>query len=55
MFINNRNENVRSIEDKARENRLMRPLSFPKEALSTYVDLREWMTPIENQRDMNTW
>jgi hypothetical protein len=41
--------------EKDKINRLMRPLSFPKQELSRTVDLREWMSPIEQQEDMNTW
>ena len=33
----------------------MRPYSLPNGNLSSYVDLRRWMTPVEHQQDMNTW
>jgi hypothetical protein len=54
-FINIGYKTNRSIDENRRDNRLMRPLSFPKERLSSYIDLRRWMTPIEHQQDMNTW
>jgi C1A family cysteine protease len=31
------------------------PDHFPSRLLPHYVDLRQWMTPIKDQRDMNTW
>ncbi|CAF1325235.1 unnamed protein product [Adineta ricciae] len=33
---------------------IMRPYSLPNGHLSSYVDLRRWMTPVEHQQDMNT-
>jgi hypothetical protein len=33
----------------------MRPLPLSNEGLSSYIDLRRWMTPVEEQQDMNTW
>jgi hypothetical protein len=43
------------VDGKRQANRLIRPISFPKEELSHTVDLRRWMSPIEEQGDMNTW
>jgi hypothetical protein len=53
--IKNEDEFVDSIDEKRKANRLIRPISFPKEELSRIVDLRRWMSPIEEQGDMNTW
>jgi hypothetical protein len=35
--------------------RQMRPLEFPLRRLPPYVDLRPWMTPVEDQGHMETW
>ncbi len=54
-FIGVGHRNDRVINDRRRDARVMRPMSFPRERLSTSVDLRRWMTPIEDQEDLNTW
>ena len=54
-FIGVGRRNDRTINDIHRDARVMRPMPFPRVRLSTSVDLRRWMTPIENQEDMNTW
>ena len=35
--------------------RQMRPALFPPQHLPLYVDLRRYMTPVENQGQMETW
>jgi hypothetical protein len=56
MFSNQRrNLNNRSVARKDKLNREMRIYSFPRERLSSYVDLRDSMTPIEHQGNMSTW
>lgn len=35
--------------------RPMRPLQFPDRRLPVQVDLRPYMTPVEDQEDMSTW
>ena len=35
--------------------RAMRPLQFPVNRLPQRVDLRRYMTPVEDQADMSTW
>jgi hypothetical protein len=54
-FIGVGRRNDRAKDDRYKEARAMRPLSFPRERLSTSVDLRRWMTPVEQQLEMNTW
>lgn len=48
-------ELVEFIDGKRPEQRLIRSISFPIERLSRAVDLRPYMSPIEEQGDMNTW
>jgi hypothetical protein len=43
------------VDGKRKENRPLRPISLPEEKLSRTVDLRRWMSPIEEQGDLNTW
>jgi len=50
-MFNNEHRN----EKKDQIKHLIRPISFPNEELSRIVDLREWMSPVEHQQDMNTW
>jgi len=50
-MFNNKHKN----EKRNEINRLIRPISFPNEELSRTVDLRQWMSPVEHQEDMNTW
>ena len=35
--------------------RQMRPLQFPAHHLPSRIDLRPYMTPVEDQADMSTW
>ena len=35
--------------------REMRLFQFPAKPLPPYVDLRRYMTPVEDQEDMSTW
>lgn len=35
--------------------RQMRPLQFPQRPLPSRIDLRPYMTPVEDQADMSTW
>ena len=35
--------------------RAMRPLQFPSSHLPPRVDLRPYLTPVEDQADMSTW
>ncbi len=35
--------------------RPIRAFEFPLESFPSYIDLRKWMTPIEDQQQMNTW
>jgi hypothetical protein len=35
--------------------RVMRPLQFQGNRLPSHVDLRRYMTPVEDQADMSTW
>lgn len=35
--------------------RAMRPFQFPPNRLPRRVDLRRYMTPVEDQADMSTW
>ncbi|UJR19839.1 hypothetical protein I4U23_022972 [Adineta vaga] len=51
---NNQFQNDHSTEPKRVVSRLMRPLALPKQHLVNSVDLRQWMSPIENQGDMYT-
>ncbi|CAF3498519.1 unnamed protein product [Rotaria socialis] len=53
-YFNFRRENRKAVDENDEINRVMRPISFPKQRLSRAVDLRPWMTHIEYQRDMNT-
>ena len=48
-------QNRKAVDENDASNRVMRPISFPKQRLSRSVDLRPWMTHIEYQGDMNTW
>jgi hypothetical protein len=50
-----KNEYNNKNDEKDEVDRRMRPMSFGREELSDHVDLREWMSPIEYQEDMNTW
>ena len=54
-FIAASRRNDRAKDDRYKDARAMRPLSFPRGKLSTVVDLRKWMTPVEQQLEMNTW
>lgn len=45
----------RSVDEKERAQRQMRPISFPNDHLSRRVDLRRYMSDIEVQGDMSTW
>lgn len=47
--------NERSVDEKQRSERHMRPISFPNDHLSHHVDLRRYMSHIEEQGDMSTW
>ncbi len=49
-MFNNKHKN-----GKHQVNRSMRPISFPNEKLPRIVDLRQWMPPIDQQYEMNTW
>lgn len=42
-------------EEKDQREREVRPMVFPKTDIPPYVDLRKWMSPIEQQSEMNTW
>ncbi|UJR21067.1 hypothetical protein I4U23_024167 [Adineta vaga] len=44
----------RKDEDRYKQVPSMRSYSFPNKPLSSRIDLRRWMTPIEHQQDMNT-
>ena len=44
-----------SEDHRDRLTRPMRPLSFPADHLPTAVNLRRWMTPVEQQLDINAW
>jgi len=48
---------VQTKGDKLRSarRRQMRPLQFPLQPLPPYVDLRPWMTPVEDQGQMESW
>jgi hypothetical protein len=35
--------------------RQMRPLQFPARTLPPRIDLRRFMSPVEDQADMSTW
>jgi hypothetical protein len=35
--------------------RPMRPLQFPGSTIPAHIDLRPYMTPVEDQADMSTW
>ncbi len=37
------------------DSRQMRPLQFPANQLPPRIDLRPYMTPVEDQADMSTW
>jgi len=50
----NKHKNDGLIDKKDTDNP-MRIYSFPIEPLLPSVDLRQWMTPIEHQKDMQTW
>lgn len=45
----------RFVDRKRHGQREMRPISFPSNNLPRYVDLRRYMSDIEEQGDMNTW
>lgn len=33
----------------------VRPYFFPENRLAPYVDLRAWMTPVQDQEETNAW
>ena len=45
----------RFLDRRRHAQREMRPISFPSDHLSRHVDLRRYMSDIEEQGDMNTW
>ena len=49
------NKRPKFVNDKGRELRVMRPLSFPRQHLPDRIDLRPWMPPVDHQADMETW
>ena len=51
-----RREHDERMLDRRRNDQVgMRPISFPSDYLSRRVDLRRYMSDIEEQGDMNTW
>ena len=48
-------EHANFLDRKRNKERPLRALSFPKEDLSRAVDLRRWMSPVEEQGNFNTW
>ncbi len=48
-------ELVDSVDGQRKVNRFMQPIALSTENLSRVVDLRQWMSPVEQQGDMNTW
>ncbi|CAF3142912.1 unnamed protein product, partial [Rotaria sp. Silwood2] len=49
-----RNRSFQPVADrdmKRRRYRLMRLCQFPTQSLPSHIDLRRWMTPVENQQD----
>ena len=40
--------------DKAKHS-AMRQLRFPSKTLTSHVDLRPWMSPVENQKSFSAW
>ncbi|UJR24669.1 hypothetical protein I4U23_006042 [Adineta vaga] len=49
----NRHRRIESNKRRDEHNHIMRPISFPREQLSSSVNLRPWMTPVEQQLDIN--
>jgi hypothetical protein len=43
------------VNDKKKELGVMKPISFPKHHLPRHIDLRQWMSLVDHQGDMNTW
>lgn len=50
-----RRQNQQQLEDADSNARQMRIFEFPQRHLPPYVDLRRYMTPVDDQADMSTW